>query len=265
MQCRYKEKLIIAGDWIFGAVYPTWRESGKRRGRFRETSEMQKKLNERHALEMLTWTIHANFDSASVVFSPTYSDGCYPEDEAQFNRDVRNFIGRVARLYKRAGKEFKYIVIRAYGEEHGRLHLHFIFSGGVDYAAIRAAWKMGRCNYKQLEFDECGVVDLSRYLFDQRHVGARRWSGSRNLVKPIERTNVHTYTKAEVTAIAECGNPHKHFADKYEGYCLSEFPEIEKNPINAGVYMTFTMYKPDSKHLAHYARREGRRTGRRKK
>lgn len=259
MQCRYKERLIYAGDMIFAVVYPTYRKGGKRRGRFRETSDIQKKLNERKALDSLTWTIHANFDKSSVVFSPTYADGCYPDDEAQFNRDARNFIARVSRLYRRAGKEFKYIIIRAYGEEHGRLHLHFIFSGGVDYSKIKEAWGMGRCNYKQLEFNECGVVDLSKYLFDQRHVGARRWSGSRNLIKPVERINVHTYSKAEITEIAESGNPHKHFADNYPGYYLSEFPEIYKNPINAGYYMTFTMYKPDGKNLAHYARRERRR------
>ena len=256
MQCRYKEKLIYAGDMIFGAVYPTYRKAGKRRGKFRETSEFQKKLNDRHARDALTWTIHANFDSSAVAFSPTYSDDCYPEDETQFNRDARNFVSRVGRLYKKAGKEFRYVIIRAYGEEHGRLHLHFIFSGGVSYAEIKRAWGLGRCNYKQLEFDECGVVDLSAYLSDQRHVGARRWSGSRNLVKPIERTNVHTYTAAEIKEIAESGNPHKHFADNYAGYYLSEFPEIERNPINAGVYMTFVMYKPDGKNLAHYARRE---------
>lgn len=255
MQCKYKEKLVYAGEMIFGVVYPEFRKSGKRRGRFRPTDEIQKRLNERHALEQLTWIIHANFNKASVAFSPTYADGCYPGDEAQFNRDARNFLARVKRLYDKIGLEFKYIVIRAYGEEHGRLHLHFIFSGGVDYALIKSAWGMGRCNYKQLEFDECGVVDLSAYLFDQRHIGARRWSGSRNLVKPVERTNVHTYTKSEVTAIAESGNPHGFFLARYEGYALSEFPKIEKNPINAGVYMTFTLYKPDGENLAKYARR----------
>ena len=260
MQCKYREKLVIAGDMMFVAVYPTWRAAGKRKGRFRETSEIQKKLNERRARETLTWTIHANFDSSSVVFSPTYCDGCYPEDERQFGRDVRNFLGRVGRLYKKVEREFKWICIRAYGEEHGRLHLHFIFSGGVSFDDIKRAWTLGRCNYKQLEFDECGVVDLSKYLFDQRHVGARRWSGSRNLAKPVEKTNVHQYTKAEVNEIAESGNPHKLFADKYAGWWLSEFPEIERNPINAGIYMTATLYKPGSPNLAHYARKERKRT-----
>lgn len=260
MQCKYREKLVIAGDMIFGAVYPTFRAAGKRRGKFKETSDIQKKLNDRHAREMLTWTIHANFDNSAVVFTPTYSDECYPEDEKQFSKDIRNFIARVGRMYKRMGHEFKWICVRAYGEEHGRLHLHFIFSGGVDYSMIKRAWGMGRCNYKQLEFDECGVVDLSAYLSDQRHVGARRWSGSRNLVKPVEKTNVHTYTKQEINEIADCGNPHKRFADNYSGYYLSEFPTIEKNPINAGVYMTFIMYKPDSKNLAIYSRNSRRTT-----
>ena len=33
MQCRYKEKIIEAGDMIFGAVYATYRKPGKRRGK----------------------------------------------------------------------------------------------------------------------------------------------------------------------------------------------------------------------------------------
>lgn len=255
MQCRYKGKIVSAGEMLFGVVYGTYRKAGARRGKFRESSDVQKKLNERHSREYLTWLIHENFDRNACSFDPTYSDECYPDSKERFEKDIRNYIQRVARLYKKAGCEFKWICIRAYGEEKGRLHLHFIFSGGVSKDEIKAAWGMGRLNYKELEFDECGVVDLSAYIADQRHAGARRWSGSRNLKKPEEKTDRNQWSKADLCDIDDAGSPHKFFADRYPGYYLSEFPQIMKNPVNGTYYMTFVMYKPDGANLAKYARR----------
>ena len=255
MQCRYKGKVVCAGDMLFGVVYGTYRKAGARRGKFRESSDVQKKLNDRHSREYLTWLIHENFDKNSFGFDPTYSDDCYPENEARFNKDIRNYIARVARIYKKAKKEFRWICIRAYGEENRRLHLHFIFSGGISKDEIKAAWGMGRLNYKELEFDECGVIDLSEYIADQRNVGARRWSGSRNLRKPDERADKNQWSKHDLSEINDMGNPHKYFTDKYPGYWLSEFPKIVKNPINGSYYMTFVMYKPDGANLSRYSRR----------
>lgn len=259
MQCKYKEKLIYAGDMIWGVVYGTFRKSGARRGKFRETSDIQKKLNERHAREQLTWLIHANFTKADMAVSLTYDDGWYPETEERFEKDVRNYIARVKRLYKRAGIEFKYIVIKAFGGEGGRCHLHLIMSGGVDRDAVEAAWEYGRTNADRLQFNCCGVVDLSVYLAGQRRVGARRWSGSKNLIKPAEKVNENRYSKRELQEIADSGSPHAFFAQRYEGYWLSEFPEVHKNPINGSYYMTFVMYKPDSDNLEKYARRKGKK------
>ena len=257
MQCRYKEKLIYAGDMIFGVVYGTFRKSGKRCGKFKETSDIQKALNERHSRENLTWTIHANFDKSSMAVSLTYDDGCYPETEERFEKDVRNYIAKLKRLYKKIGAELKYIVIKAFGES-GRCHLHIIISGGADRDTVESLWEYGRTNADRLQFNECGVVDLSRYLAGQRRVGARRWSGSKNLVKPVEKVNEHTYSKRELKAIWDAGNPHRFFAERYNGYWLSEFPEVKKNTINGSYYMTFVMYRPDSENLVEYARRKER-------
>jgi hypothetical protein len=255
MQCRYKEKIIEAGDMIFGAVYATYRKPGKRRGKYRETSETQAKLNDRKAREKLTWKVHANFNRNDYAVTLTYAEGCYPETEERFDKDVRNYLARLKRIYKKHDKELKYIVIKAFGEG-GRCHLHIIVSGGVDRALIENAWEYGRRNTRRLQFNACGIVDLSRYLSDQRHAGKRRWSGSKNLVEPVERTNTTRYARRDLVEIAESANPHKIFADRYPGYWLSEFPEVEKNMFNGGYYMTFVMYKPDSNNLERYARRK---------
>lgn len=254
MQCRYREKLVRAGDMIFGTVYATYRKAGSRRGKFKETSEVQARNNERRSLEYLTWLIHNNFDKNGMVVHPTYEDGCYPETEEQFKKDMRNYMARLKRLYQSAKKELRYIVIYAFGET-GRLHFHVIISGGVSRDKVESAWGMGRINADRMQFNECGVVDLSRYVFSQRHVGKRRWTGSRNLVKPVEKKTDGKYSRKDLTDIMESPNPHKQFADRYPGYWLSEFPQIEKNGVDGSYYMTFVLYKPDSKNLERYARR----------
>ncbi len=258
MQCKYKEKLIYAGDMIFGTVYGTFRKAGKRRGKFKETSDTQARNNARRAENKLTEMIHANFDRHSAAVSLTYDEGWYPESEERFDKDIRNYIARVKRLYKKANAECKYIIIKAFGEK-GRCHLHIIFSGGVDRDDLESAWEYGRTNADRLQFNAQGVIDLSKYLADQRHAGKRRWSGSKNLVKPIEKTNEHRYSKRELMEIMDSGNPHKFFSDRYAGYWLSEFPEVQRNPINGSYYMTFVMYRPDSQNLESYARKRGKK------
>lgn len=250
MQCRYKEKLVYAGDMVFGTVHATWRKAGARRGKFRETNEVQKRNNENRAAVRLKEIIHANFDSTGFIMHPTYDADNLPDSEERMEKDLRNLIARAGRLYKKAGAEFRWVAIRAYGE-NGRPHMHVYLSGGVEWRDILALWRLGRVDADPLEFDECGISDLARYTFDQRHAGKRRWSGSRNLIKPAERTNVHRYSKTEMQDISEEGYAAlcEKFARRYPGYWLSEQPKIEKNSVDGSWYMTFAMYRPDSGNL----------------
>lgn len=260
---------MICGDMIWGEVHPTWRAAGKRRGKFRETSEVQQRLNDRAAELRLITIAHANFTSADYALHLTYAEDELPEDTEDFERDIRNFVARLRRIYKRAGSELKYIVVRGWSGK-GRPHIHMILSGGAERDVIEDAWGRGRSNCDRLEFDETGIVDLTRYISGQgksgkadadhvRKKGERRWSGSRNLVKPVEKTNVTRYSRAAMEEIADSANPHKIFADRYPGYWLSEFPEIRQNPVTHAWELSFVLYRPDSANLAAYARREGRR------
>lgn len=259
MQCRYKEKLIYAGDMIFGVVYPVFRKSGARRGKFKETSEIQKKLNERKSTERLTWLIHANFGKGDLGLHLTYADGYVPESEEDFERDVKNYIRRISRLYKKAGICMKYVYVTEYSET-GRAHVHMILSGGVDRDVLENAWGMGRCNADRLQFNECGIVDLAKYITkSERAKFRRRYVTSRNLAKPVEKTNVHQWSRKQLTEVDEVGNPHKRFADLYPGYWLSEFPKVEKNGVNGGMYMQFVLYRPDGENLVEYRKKMNKR------
>lgn len=261
MQCRYKEKLIYAGDMIFGVVYPVFRKSGARRGKFKETSEDQKKLNERKSKERLTWMIHANFGKGDIALHLTYDDGFLPESKEVFEKHVKNYIRRINRLYKKAGIVMKYVYVTEYSET-GRAHVHIILTGGVSRDALEEAWGMGRCNADRLQFNECGIVDLAKYIVkSERAKFRRRYVTSRNLVKPVEKANVHQWSRKQLTEVDEAGNPHKRFADLYPGYWLSEFPKVEKNGVNGGMYMEFVMYKPDGENLVGYRKKRNKKTG----
>lgn len=271
MQTRYREKLTYCGDYIRGEVYPTFRGAGKRRGKFRSTSEVQKRLNDRAAEFRLSDLIHANFTRRDIELDLTYADGNLPESDEVFRKDVWNYVTRVKRIYRKAGVELRYIVGKGWSGK-GRPHVHMILTGGVSFFTLRECWGLGRVNWRHLEFDERGVVDLARYIAGQkkagkagsgheRKVGERRWSGSRNLVRPAQRTNVTRYSRAAMEEIADSSNPQRIFMDRYPGYCLSEFPEIRFNSVNKSFYLTFMLYKPDSDNLESYARRERRRDG----
>lgn len=126
---------------------------------------------------------------------------------------------------------------------------------------------MGTVAWRPLEFDERGICDLGFYYATQkrsgktapiheRAKGERRWSGSRNLVRPVERTNVTRYSRKALEEIADSGNPHEIFSKRYPGYWLSEFPSIRWNDVNKSWYLDAVLYRPDSDNLAEYARKD---------
>lgn len=266
MQCRYKEKLVKAGDMIFGLVYPEYRKAGKRRGPFRETCEVQARNNERRSLENHRWIIHENFTRKDLLLTLTYDEKNKPETKERFDRDIRNFICRVKRLYKRNGAELKYYIVRTSGEGV-RPHAHIYITGGVSRDLLEETWGKGFCNTKRLQFTECGITDLSEYTGMQkdgedkpkRRKGEKRYSGSRNLVRPPERVNVTRYSKAAVEAIADAANPHEFFAKRYKGYWLAEYPVMFQNPVNRGWWMSFILYKPFSENLEPFIRDRNRK------
>lgn len=269
MQCRYRERVMICGDYIYGEVHPEYRPAGKRSGKFRETSETQQRLNDRYAELRLATVLTANFTKEDLALHLTYAENELPASTEDFERDIRNFTAKLRRRYRKAGAELRYVIVRAWSGK-GRPHIHMILTGGVDRDTVEGCWDHGFANSDRLEFNECGIADLSKYIGGQkddektdeghtRKKGERRWSGSRNLKKPVERTNLTRYSRAAMEQIADSANPHKIFADRYPGYWLSEFPQIRQNPVTHGWELTFMLYRPDSDNLAPYARRERRR------
>lgn len=269
MQCRYRERIIIAGDWIFGEVHPEWRAAGKRSGKFRATTETQARLNERRSALQMMALAHENFGRGDYNLNLTFRNEFCPSDRDGLEKAIRNFVARLRRMYRNAGIELRYIIERGFSQA-GRPHAHLYITGGIPREEIEAAWGYGYANCRKLEFTETGIADLCAYIAGQKregktdpqHVrmkGERRWTGSRNLRRPVERTNVSRYSKSAMEEIADAGSPQEIFARRYPGYWLAEFPDLRQNPVTHGWELSFVMYRPDSAELATYARKERRR------
>lgn len=254
---RYRERQTLCGDYMFVDVFPVFpageyvMKGGKRRKRYRPTSEIQKRLNDRRSENAAEEIVHANFSVGDNILHLTYADGWRPETDEQAERDMDNFLRRLKRKYDRAGAEFKYFCISAKGEQAGRQHFHVYLSGGIDRSEIEACWKFGYANCDALQFTETGICDLTKYTHGQIPLGSRRWRCSRNCKRPEPlRERDYTYDRRRVIEVAE--SPYSAssvISDLYPGYVLSEMPRLCLNDVNGGAYMRMMLYRDDAEFM----------------
>lgn len=232
----------VCGGYLDGAIYPVYQPAGKRRSRCRPTSEIQKRLNQRNAEKKLTRIVHQNFCEADIVLHLTFRPGREPESLEAGKRELRNYLGRLRRLYRKNGLALKYITVAEYGKRGGRLHFHLILSGGVDRDALEKLWGNGYANSKRLQFEEDGACALVRYILKDR-VTYKRWSGSRNLIQPEPQVKDGAVTLSEVEEMRDAidsRNAWACFERLYPGYRLTE-AVCEQNGVNRGWYIRFEM------------------------
>ena len=143
MQRTYRERKYTCGDYIEVAIYPVYTQERGRGKRKKPTTEIQKRLNHRHATDRLRRLLHTNFNEKDLFVTLTFEDDRLPETVADCQRAVQNFLRRVKRKYANAGLEPKYIYIIEYGEEHQRLHAHLVISEGLGRDELTALWGQG--------------------------------------------------------------------------------------------------------------------------
>ena len=234
-----REQVFVCGDYLDGDIYPVFQPPGKRRKKCKPTSEIQARLNQKHAERSLTRIVHTNFTPDDYALHLTYHDTPQTEDEAK--RLVRNYLRALRRRYAALGLTFKYVLSTEYGKKGGRIHHHLILSGGFDRDEIERMWEYGYANTKRLQFREDGVTGLSHYIAKERK-GAKRWSGSRNLEKPACAQYDGRVTMEELDALAgeDEGAVQQWLEERFpdfEAVCCDPY----RNNINRGVYIHFEM------------------------
>lgn len=237
-----REQVYVCGEYIDADIYPVFQKPGARRKRCRPTSEIQTKLNQRNAEKKLTRLVHNNFTENDIALHLTYRNGEEPVDEADALRVLGNFIKRLKRRYKKAGKELKYISCTEYGKKTGRVHHHLIINGGYDRDEIEKLWGKGYANSKRLQFEEDGVTGLARYIAKDKHF-FKRWNQSRNLVIPEPAQydgQLSMDDIAEIKEAIESKNAYQYFEERYPDFELVEAVYTQNN-INRGIYIHFEM------------------------
>lgn len=196
----YREVIWECGCYKTVAMFPVYKRPGVRRAKSAPSSDVQKKLNDKHSREHLKRLIHTNFTEGDYVIGLDYATGCLPQDDAQAKKDVQNYLRRIKRLYLKHNEDLKYIMVYE-RSENGRPHFHLICNNvGIPEALIRDKWTFGRTNIDPLQFDENGVVQLSRYI-SKNNLFSKRWCASKNLKQPKIRTRDYTLTKRVVDAV----------------------------------------------------------------
>ncbi len=184
MRAYIRDTRVIAGEYMRVHLMPVRREAPKgrgRRGRYRVTSEAQRRYNAKCAAWCVCDYLHANFCDQDIALRLSYASAVTVEEA---ERHIVNFLRRVSYAFKRAELgALKYLYVTEEGVKGGRVHHHLVLSGGLDRDVLEKMWGLGYANSERLQFTEDGLAGLSRYIV-KRPCTARSFKRSRNLVKP---------------------------------------------------------------------------------
>ena len=157
--------------------------------------------NHRRCKNQMYRLIVNNFSQKDIFVSLDYSPkglksikaNCEnPRDFAQVRKaaihDLRLFLGRMKKYYKKEGKEFKWMAVTSdldgKTDKRSRIHHHIIISG-ISWDGIREEWKHGGLKIENL-FAKQDQKGLCHYLFQQmRQIpDEKKFSHSRNVLHP---------------------------------------------------------------------------------
>lgn len=190
----YLRKKIYAGSVIETYKYFTSKlhpENLCRAPKQKKTSPAVEKNNERIASRNLCNTLNANFGYNDLSITLTYDPSQRPAGSGKAASCLRSFLKLLRGAFKNLGSELKYIATTEYGKTGKFIHHHLVISK-IDHASVSRCWKFGWIHFSVL--DNTGDYSkLARYMIKEttrtfrdpaKKFSGKRWSTSRNLVKP---------------------------------------------------------------------------------
>ncbi len=261
MRCLFREKKYFCGNYLEVDIFPVFEHQHSRGKKRKPTSATQKRLNQKNAERKLIRLLNTNFSDSDIRFDLTYSEKNLPSTPEEALRQMQNFIRRVKRFRRKAGlSELKYVAVTEVGKRTARYHHHIIMSGGISINDLAKLWGKGYTTAKPLQFDECGIVGIARYLVKDPILG-KRWSASKNLDKPKELSRDGRISKRKVIGICEDEYGSAEQLERlYPGYSLAEFRPYF-NDINGGYYLSVRMYRRKATRAAKGVCDEQRKNG----
>lgn len=190
-----KRKTIYSRNFIERIDYVnhrSYRKNQRRAKRIKETSKSQEVVNRRMAEMKLRLKIDMNFESGDYYLTLTF-DRLPTWDEAQ--HAIQKFVRDLRKLYRKEGKELKYIYI-AEGEK--RIHFHMLVNNAINLYPdmLMKIWPYGYFEQRMYRGKAEDAIRIASYFVkENREVrekadGAknkRRWNCSKNLANPKEK------------------------------------------------------------------------------
>ena len=209
-----------------------------RKGKEKLTAPKQRNLNAKRAKRYFCLLLKTNFTEGDIHVTLTYNAKFLPETIEQAEREVKNYLRRIANARKRKGlPALKYIYITEQGVQSQRIHHHLIINSGLSRDEIEMLWRrpkrkgekygqaLGDCNADRLRVDDKGLERLAAYL-SKDPKGRKRWTPSQNLKKPqISVSDTKTTRKKFQQLIllpVDCEVVKDYFEKQHPGYVLTE-------------------------------------------
>ena len=211
----YLMRVVTAGEVMEVRKYYSarWGRRCARGPNIRKTPEDVAKINEHRAEERLRWLLNATFRGGALHLTLTY-DSLYPAPAPERARhELEGFLRSARQLYRKAGKEMKYITVTEYLAK--RIHHHVILNR-TDAAELWRIWEKteGHGAMRTRYLDKSGqYAELAAYLIKEtrrsfREPDApyrRRWCASRNLEQPVIERKIVPREKWREIPIARRG------------------------------------------------------------
>lgn len=245
----YRERKYKCGEYLEVAVYPVYTTAKGRRRKKKPTSEIQQRLNQRHATGILRRLLHTNFNKNDLFVTLTFDDENLPVTVEDGQRIVQNFLRRAKRKYQIIGKDLKYVYILEYGEKHHRLHTHLVMSGGIGAEEITTLWGLGMVSADKLHFEKNGGLSALATYFTKGgntatdRITYKRWVGSRNLEKPTVTTRDGRLSHKKMRDLCLDKGDLEYLETEFRGYEMADTSVDVCEDIYGGLYLSAILKK----------------------
>lgn len=187
---------VRAGRLFFGVAYTQARAGDPqhvRAAKSKVSTAARQKINLRRAWQKLMLLLAANFGTDDLVVTLTYDDAHLPATRKAANACIAKYLVLLRRAFRQEGRELRYVYATESKHEDGRWHHHLVIPA-CSYELIRSLWTFGT-DIEIANIDAWGYEELAKYLTKEARepgapVGARSWSSSRNLDRPVQESRM---------------------------------------------------------------------------